>query len=67
MRAVDIFAVLQSFVAGRGALREVVVYVSDYGAKEMAREKVHGPKGLPHETVRSRLVCVTNWMRMHGP
>jgi hypothetical protein len=52
MRAVDVFAVLQSFVAGRGALRRVVVYVSDYGAREMAREKARGPRGLAHDSVR---------------
>ena len=55
MRAVDVFAVLQSFVAGRGALRRVAVYVSDYGQAEMAREKAHGPRGLAHDSVR---LCV---------
>jgi hypothetical protein len=67
MRAVDIFAVLQSFVGGGGgALQQVTVYVSNYGEKEMALEKVHGPKCVPEDTVRTFLpsvggVCLQCW------
>lgn len=46
MRAVDVFAVLQSFVGKQGQLKEVTVYLSDYGKQEMAHEKEHGPRGL---------------------
>ena len=46
MRAVDVFAVLQSFVGKKGQLKEVTVYLSDYGKQEMAYEKEHGPRGL---------------------
>eukprot|EP00892_Ulva_mutabilis_P002065 jgi/Ulvmu1/1185/UM108_0013.1 len=46
MRAVDVFAVLQSFVGKQGEVKEVTVYVSDYGKQEMAHEKEHGPRGL---------------------
>jgi hypothetical protein len=58
IRAADIFAVLQSFVVGNGALKKVVVYVSDYGAKEMAREKEHGPRGL------TQSVCLITCVRL---
>jgi hypothetical protein len=51
IRAVDIYAVLRSFVGARGALRRVVVYVSDYGKEQMAREKEHGPQGLADDKV----------------
>lgn len=47
MRAADIFAVLQSFVPAKGVLRNVTVYVSAYGATEMAYEEAHGPRGVP--------------------
>ena len=52
MRAVDIFAVLQSFVKGHGTLRRVVIYVSDYGKQEMAHEKAHGPRSIAVDSVR---------------
>lgn len=52
MRAVDVFAVLQSFAGTQGELKEVTVYVSDYGKQEMAHEKEHGPRGLTTGEVR---------------
>jgi hypothetical protein len=52
MRAVDIFAVLQSFVGGGGAIERVVVYLSDYGRQEREHEKEHGPRGLTLAEVR---------------
>lgn len=53
MRAVDVFAVLQSFVGKQGDVTEVTVYVSDYGKQEMAHEKEHGPRGLATGVVRT--------------
>jgi len=49
MRAVDILAVLQSFLPKGGAVRRVTVYVSDYGRAAMERERVDGPQGLRSE------------------
>ena len=45
-RAVDLFAVLHSCLGGRGVLRRLTVYESDYGRQEMAREAAHGPRGV---------------------
>lgn len=58
MRAADIFAVLRSFVVGKGALKKVVVYVSNYGAAEMAREKEHGPRGVIHSVCFDHLCAL---------
>lgn len=44
IRAVDIYAVLQSFVSGRGELLDVTVYRSRFGERAMAEEAEHGPK-----------------------
>ncbi|KAI3438627.1 hypothetical protein D9Q98_001049 [Chlorella vulgaris] len=46
VRAVDILAVLRSFVPKGGAITRVVVYPSDYGLDRMAQEAVMGPRGI---------------------
>ncbi|PRW59387.1 Pre-rRNA-processing esf1 [Chlorella sorokiniana] len=46
VRAVDILAVLRSFVPKGGAIQRVVVYPSDYGLERMAKEAVMGPQGI---------------------
>ncbi|EFN57460.1 hypothetical protein CHLNCDRAFT_57252 [Chlorella variabilis] len=46
VRAVDILAVLRSFVPQGGAIRRVVVHPSDYGLERMAQEAVMGPQGI---------------------
>lgn len=43
VKAVDILAVLQSFVPKGGAIRSVTVYPSDYGLARMQEERVMGP------------------------
>ena len=43
LRAVDIFATLQSFVPKGRALFKVSVYLSDYGMKRLAEESRSGP------------------------
>ena len=55
MRAVDVFSVLRSFLGKGTTLQKVVVYVSDYGREQMAREKEDGPQGLRPE--KSGPVC----------
>lgn len=44
MRAVDILAVLRSFLPPGGAVQRVVVYPSDFGLARLAEEELHGPR-----------------------
>lgn len=45
VRAVDIFAVVSSFVQP-GTVKSVQVYASDFGIEQMEKEERFGPKGL---------------------
>ena len=45
IRAVDIFAMLQSFCPP-GTLKKVEIFPSDFGKEMMEKEKVQGPSGL---------------------
>ena len=45
IRAVDIYAMLQSFCPP-STLKKVDVYPSDFGLEMMEKEKVHGPSGI---------------------
>lgn len=51
IKAVDILAVLQSFVPDGGSIVSVTVYPSDYGLEKMAEEKQSGPKQIWKSTV----------------
>ena len=44
--AVDILAVLRSFLPASGRIERVTVYPSDYGLQRMAEEASAGPRGL---------------------
>lgn len=46
IRAVDLFALCQSFAPATGAVRDVTIYPSDYGLQKMKEEEQHGPQGL---------------------
>jgi hypothetical protein len=46
VRAVDIFAVLRSFVPSGGRIKKVTVYPSDYGLERMKEEATLGPRGI---------------------
>ncbi|KAF0684146.1 Aste57867_23876 [Aphanomyces stellatus] len=46
MRAVDLFALFQSFLPASGVVESVTIYPSDFGLTRMADEATSGPKGL---------------------
>ncbi|KAG7397491.1 pre-rRNA-processing protein esf1 [Phytophthora boehmeriae] len=46
IRAVDLFALCQSFAPATGAVQNVTIYPSDYGLQKMKEEAEHGPQGL---------------------
>ncbi|OQR98341.1 pre-rRNA-processing protein ESF1 [Thraustotheca clavata] len=46
MRAVDLFALFQSFVPASGAVHDVTIYPSDFGLEKMAEEEKYGPRGI---------------------
>ena len=46
VRAVDILAVLRSFVPDGGRIVSVTVYPSDYGLEKMEEEKAAGPRQI---------------------
>jgi len=46
VKAVDIFAVLRSFVPDGGRIVSVTVYPSDYGMEKMEEEKAAGPRQI---------------------
>lgn len=46
VEAVDIFAMLRSFLSKRQSITRVTVYPSDYGLQKMAEEEKLGPVGL---------------------
>lgn len=46
VRAVDILAMLKSFLGKGQAIKRVTVYPSDYGLERMADEARFGPAGL---------------------
>ncbi|RLN63498.1 hypothetical protein BBP00_00004113 [Phytophthora kernoviae] len=46
IRAVDLFALCQSFAPATGAVQNVTIYPSDYGLQKMKEEAKHGPQGL---------------------
>ncbi len=47
VKAVDIYAVLRSFLPAGGELKRVTVYPSDYGLERMAEEEAKGPQVRP--------------------
>ncbi|KAH7491564.1 hypothetical protein KRP22_002969 [Phytophthora ramorum] len=46
IRAVDLFALCQSFAPPTGAVQNVTIYPSDFGLEKMKEEEQHGPQGL---------------------
>lgn len=54
VKAVDILAVLRSFVPDGGRILSVTVYPSDYGLERMEEEKTAGPKQIYKKKVSSR-------------
>ncbi|KAI9994079.1 hypothetical protein PInf_016642 [Phytophthora infestans] len=46
IRAVDLFALCQSFAPATGAVQNVTIYPSDFGLQKMKEEEQHGPQGL---------------------
>lgn len=52
VRAVDIFAVLKSFLPEGGRLISVRVYLSDYGKERMEAERVKGPQVMLERACR---------------
>ncbi|TMW69323.1 hypothetical protein Poli38472_001479 [Pythium oligandrum] len=46
IRAVDIFALCQSFAPATGAVKDVTIYPSDFGLEKMKEEEQHGPRQL---------------------
>ena len=46
VRAVDLLAVLRSFVPSGGSIHSVRVYLSDFGAEQQREEEAHGPSGI---------------------
>ncbi|CAH0479209.1 unnamed protein product [Peronospora belbahrii] len=46
IRAVDLFALCQSFAPATGAVQNVTIYPSDYGLEKMKEEGKLGPQGL---------------------
>ncbi|KAL3658310.1 hypothetical protein V7S43_016698 [Phytophthora oleae] len=46
IRAVDLFALCQSFAPATGAVQNVTIYPSDFGLEKMKEEEQHGPQGL---------------------
>ncbi|GIL97701.1 hypothetical protein Vretimale_3279 [Volvox reticuliferus] len=53
VRAVDVLAVLRSFLPRGGLLERVTVYPSDYGLQRMAEEEAAGPKLILKPTQRA--------------
>jgi len=51
VKAIDIFALLQSFVPSTGMLKSVTVYPSEFGVQEQAKEETLGPEGIWKVTV----------------
>ncbi|KAJ0406353.1 hypothetical protein P43SY_006961 [Pythium insidiosum] len=46
IRAVDLFALCQSFAPETGAVKDVTIYPSDYGLQKMKEEEQYGPREL---------------------
>ncbi|KAG7383320.1 pre-rRNA-processing protein esf1 [Phytophthora pseudosyringae] len=46
IRAVDLFALCQSFAPATGAVQNITIYPSDYGLEKIKEEEQHGPQGL---------------------
>ena len=46
VRAVDLHALLQSFLSGAGTVTKVTIYPSEYGLKMMAQDEQFGPRGI---------------------
>lgn len=46
IRAVDLFALFQSFAPATGAVKDVTIYPSDYGLEKMKEEEQYGPRSL---------------------
>ncbi|KAL3791391.1 hypothetical protein ACHAWO_005015 [Cyclotella atomus] len=55
IRAVDIYAMLQSFCPP-GTLKKVEVYPSDFGNAQMEKERVQGPSGLWKKPKKSKQI-----------
>lgn len=56
VKAVDIYAMLSSFLTGGKSIEKVTVYPSDYGLEKMAEEARFGPIGLfEHSRLAERL------------
>lgn len=46
IRAIDLFALCQSFAPATGAVQNVTIYPSDFGLQKMKEEEQFGPQGL---------------------
>ncbi|XP_021815404.1 pre-rRNA-processing protein esf1 isoform X2 [Prunus avium] len=46
VKAVDLYAVLRSFLPKDGEMKSVAVYPSEFGLQRMKEEELHGPVGL---------------------
>uniref|UniRef100_A0AAV1UQJ6 NUC153 domain-containing protein n=1 Tax=Peronospora matthiolae TaxID=2874970 RepID=A0AAV1UQJ6_9STRA len=53
IRAVDLFALCQSFAPATGAVENVTIYPSDYGLQKTKEEEQHGPQGLWNDGVKN--------------
>ncbi|EQC32151.1 hypothetical protein SDRG_10346 [Saprolegnia diclina VS20] len=46
MRAVDLYALFESFVPAGGVVHDVTIYPSEFGLRQMAEDEKYGPRGL---------------------
>ncbi|KAL0584569.1 hypothetical protein ABG067_005592 [Albugo candida] len=55
LRAVDIFALCQSFAPATGSVSDVTIYPSDFGVQKMKEEARYGPRELTGESSSKQL------------
>ncbi|CAI5716706.1 unnamed protein product [Hyaloperonospora brassicae] len=55
IRAVDLFALCNSFAPATGAVQNVTIYPSDYGLQKLKEEEQHGPQNLWDHDVNNQL------------